>query len=61
MKHGKTYMVNGVSTRAGTSLEAQLAPNADTPSLISTLENGHPDNLSEFRKRKKGDKERSDN
>ena len=41
---------NGGSTRAGTSSEAQPTPNADTPSLISTLETGRPD---KFRKRGK--------
>ena len=42
---------NGGSTRVETSLEAQPTPEAATPSLISTLENGHPE---KFRKRKKG-------
>jgi hypothetical protein len=44
-------MLNGVKTRPGTFRKAQPTPNADTPSLISTLENGHPE---KFRKRKKG-------
>ena len=51
-------MFIGGSTRTGTSLEVHPAPNAVTPSLISTLETGRPD---KFRKRKKGGEERSDN
>ena len=48
---------NGGPVKVGSSLEDQPTPESVTPSLIRTLESGRPD---KFRKRIKGEKERSD-
>ena len=48
---------NGDSTGVGSSPEDQPTPETTTPSLIRSLESGHPD---KFRKRTNGSKEGSD-
>ena len=58
LKYMYSTRFKGGSTRTDTSLEAQTNPITVTPSLISTLETGHPD---KFRKRKGGGEERSVN